>query len=262
MKASFAGQQWDRAEVARRLEHAAQLPFLARSPRTIAAGRLSRLRVAGGDGRTAGDARLGWLLGKRSARSRARIRSWSTAKSRSSPLVTLREHIAGGLAPAFDEARLHPSRARRLIRAGAYAGSLVSPRTAHEYGIESNGADEPSRCRRWSSRRRPCRAPTRCARSAPASYVGNFRYLNFSDRQRCRITGMTRFATFWVEGGEIVAPLEVMRFDDSLYRMLGAELEALTARPTGSSNSGTYGGRSVETSRVPGALLKALRLTL
>ena len=42
-----------------------------------------------------------------------------------------------------------------------------------------------------------------------------------------------------------------MRFDDSLYRMLGSELEALDDETDWILNTGTYGGRSVETSRVP-----------
>ena len=59
-------------------------------------------------------------------------------------------------------------------------------------------------------------------------YVGNLWYLNYSDRPACRMTGMTRFATFWVEDGRIVAPVDVLRFDDTIYRMLGENLEALT----------------------------------
>ena len=43
------------------------------------------------------------------------------------------------------------------------------------------------------------------------------------------MTGMTRFATFWVENGKVVAPVNVLRFDDTLYRLLGSKLEALTA---------------------------------
>ena len=39
---------------------------------------------------------------------------------------------------------------------------------------------------------------------------------------------MTRFATFWVEQGSIQAPLNVMRFDESIYRMLGEHLVDLT----------------------------------
>ena len=37
------------------------------------------------------------------------------------------------------------------------------------------------------------------------------------------MTGMTRFATFWVENGEVVAPVNVMRFDDTLYSLFGTE---------------------------------------
>ena len=36
-------------------------------------------------------------------------------------------------------------------------------------------------------------------------FVGNLWYTNFSDRAACRTTGMTRFATFWIDEGEIVA---------------------------------------------------------
>lgn len=57
--------------------------------------------------------------------------------------------------------------------------------------------------------------------------VSNFWYLNWSDRAAGRLTGMTRFASLWVENGEPVAPLSVMRFDDSLFRLLGSQLEAL-----------------------------------
>jgi hypothetical protein len=44
--------------------------------------------------------------------------------------------------------------------------------------------------------------------------------------------------------------------------MLGTELEALDDEADWILNNGTYDGRSVETSRVPGALLKSMRLTL
>ena len=59
--------------------------------------------------------------------------------------------------------------------------------------------------------------------------VNNVWYLNYSDRASAsRITGMTRFATFWVENGVIQAPLNVMRFDETIYRMFGDNLLALT----------------------------------
>ena len=93
-------------------------------------------------------------------------------------------------------------------------------------------------------------------------YVGNLHYLNFSDRANGRVTGMTRFATFWVEDGRVVAPVNVMRWDDTLYRMLGEQLEALTDQPQWILDNRTYGQRSVQTSRVPGALLRRMAFTL
>ncbi len=92
--------------------------------------------------------------------------------------------------------------------------------------------------------------------------VGNLWYLNFSDRPAGRITGMTRFATFWVEGGRIVAPVVPMRFDDTLYRMLGDNLVDLTRSRELLLDPSTYGERSTASARLPGALLRALKFTL
>jgi len=76
------------------------------------------------------------------------------------------------------------------------------------------------------------------------------------------MTGMTRFATFWVENGEIVAPLNVMRFDDTIHRMLGSELEALTVERDLLLSASTYYNRSTGSSRLPGVLLKDFAFTL
>ncbi len=263
VKASCAGQHWDRAEVERRIEATrAQLPYLARSPRTIEPGAY-RAYVS-----PAAMDELLWMLNwggvsaKEQRTRQSTIQQLVDGEASLSAQVTLRENIAGGLAPPFDEAGFTRPEAVDLIRAGRHAGSLVSPRTAQEYGIDSNGADESESMQAMEL------APGSLARADALRaldtgvFVGNFHYLNWSDRSAARITGMTRFATWWVERGEIVAPLSVMRFDDSLYRMLGTELEALDDETDWILNSGTYGGRSVETSRVPGALLRQLRLTL
>ncbi|MGH7968844.1 MAG: metallopeptidase TldD-related protein, partial [Limisphaerales bacterium] len=92
--------------------------------------------------------------------------------------------------------------------------------------------------------------------------IGNLWYLNYSDRNACRLTGMTRFATFWVEHGEIAGPVNVMRFDDSLYRILGSNLIALTAEREWRLSTSTYDCRSNASMHIPGALIGGLRLTL
>jgi predicted Zn-dependent protease len=73
---------------------------------------------------------------------------------------------------------------------------------------------------------------------------------------------MTRFATFFVEGGKIVAPVDVLRFDDTIYRMLGTSLEALTAETELLQDTGTYRARALAGMRLPGALLSEMTFTL
>ena len=92
--------------------------------------------------------------------------------------------------------------------------------------------------------------------------INNLWYLNFSDRMNARMTGMTRFATFWVENGEAVAPTNVMRFDDSVYRILGDNLTGLTSTREFIPDSRTYGSRITASKRLPGAFVDGFRLTL
>ena len=93
-------------------------------------------------------------------------------------------------------------------------------------------------------------------------YIGNLWYLNFSDRPACRLTGMTRFASFWVEDGKIVAPVNVMRFDDSVFRLFGEQLVGLTAERELVASSDTYGARNVSSMRLPGAVVRDMAFTL
>ena len=73
---------------------------------------------------------------------------------------------------------------------------------------------------------------------------------------------MTRFATFWVENGEIKAPLNVMRFDETAYRVLGENLVALTAERDLILDADTYSQRSTCSGRLPGALVEDFTFTL
>ena len=93
-------------------------------------------------------------------------------------------------------------------------------------------------------------------------YVSNLWYLNFSDRNACRATGMTRFATFWVEQGVVLQPLNVMRFDETLYRALGENLVGLTAERELILDPETYFRRSTHSGRMPGALIEDFTFTL
>ena len=93
-------------------------------------------------------------------------------------------------------------------------------------------------------------------------YLSNLHYLNWSDRLGGRITGMTRYACFYVENGEIVAPIENMRFDDTIYNVFGNNLESVTEENHLVPNVGTYDGRDLGGTHCPGILLNSFSLTL
>ncbi len=176
--------------------------------------------------------------------------------------VTICEATADGVAPAFQsEGFARPGKVA-LIDSGRLVGALVSPRTAREFSLEANGANCDEAPEALAMAGGALSARDALAALGTGLYIGNLHYLNYSDRPACRMTGMTRFATFWAEDGRIVAPVNVLRFDDTLYRMFGANLEALTTETELILESGTYRERALASMRVPGALLSELAFTL
>ena len=263
VKTSHAGFDWDAAAFARTAEDAAsRVPALARPPMTIPPGEVRAYLTPAALGEILG--MLSWGgFGLAAHRTRATIfLRMIEGGARLNERVTLTEATALGAAPAFQREGFLKPGAVGLIERGVYRDCLVSPRSAAEYGVATNGA----------SRAEVPASLDMAAGELPEAdvlkalgtgvYVSNLWYLNFSDRSSGRLTGMTRFASFWVENGEIVAPLNVMRFDDTIYRMLGSELEALTAERALWLDPGTYEGRTLDSVRLPGALLAGLRFTL
>jgi predicted Zn-dependent protease len=266
VKAGLSGFAWDeRAFAAKMREARAELAHMTRPPKTLQPGSyrvyltpaamedIASMMCWGGFSARA-------LETKQS--SFTRMRGGNGDEVRLAPSVTIVEATDDGVAPAFQgEGFVRPASVS-LIEAGRLVGSLVSPRTAREFELEANGANG------WETPESLAMAGgTLAAKDALAAldtglYVGNLHYLNYSDRPASRITGMTRFATFWAAGGKIVAPVDVLRFDDTLFRMLGGSLEALTTETELLLESGTYGSRQVASMRLPGALLSGMTFTL
>lgn len=263
VKSAWAGSQWNRAELQQRMDAAReQLAHLSQPPRTLAPGEVrAYLSPAAVDELMA---MLSWggVSDKAQRTKQSCIQRLADGEAQLSPQITLREDAGGGLAPAFDGAGFTRPTQVTLVEGGRHAGSLVSPRTAREYGVEANGAEDDEGLQSLAMAPGALPEAEVLAALDTGLFIGNLHYLNFSDRAGGRITGLTRFATFWVERGRIVAPVNVMRFDDTLYRVLGPHLEALTDTPQWMMDSGTYGQRSVRTSRVTGALLSKFALTL
>ncbi len=178
------------------------------------------------------------------------------------PRVSLHDDLELAGAPLFlPEGFVRPPRVV-LLDAGRMAGALVSPRTAREFSVESNHASEHERPAAWSMAAGNLPEAQAMEALGTGLALSNLWYLNYSDRQTCRITGMTRFATVWVRDGEPIGPVRAMRFDDSLYRLLGSELEALTDSARWLPDTSSYDGRTFGGARVPGALVRSMRFTL
>lgn len=261
VKTSCAGFEWSCEVFRRRVEEAAeQLAILARPPRTIAPGAYRVYLAPSALAEFVG--LLGWggfSLKSHRTRNTPLLKMIETGAVLHES-VHLRENVRQGLAPNFTSAGFLRPDSVDLIRAGRCADCLVSPRSAKEYGQPVNADEETPTSLDLA-------AGTLAEEDVLSAldegvWAGHLWYLNYSDFPAGRITGMTRFATFWVEGGRIVAPLNVMRFDETVYNALGTNLLALTQRRDFLPSGETYGRRSVSSSRMPGALIRDFHFTL
>jgi predicted Zn-dependent protease len=179
-----------------------------------------------------------------------------------SSLITVRENTKEGISPNFQSDGFIKPDSVVLIEQGALKDSLVSPRSAKEYGEETNGANGGESPESVDMAGGTLGDKDILSELGTGIYMNNAWYLNYSDMQAARITGMTRFATFWVEGGRIKAPLNVMRFDETLFRMFGSNLAGLTRNRDHILDPSTYEERSTESMRLPGALVHDFSFTL
>jgi predicted Zn-dependent protease len=263
VKTSYAGFAWETPGFARKVaEAAAQLDILSRPPRTISRGRY-RVYLAP----TALYDILEMLAWSGFGLKDHRTKQTSLLKMveegvRLHPAVTVRENTRDGVAPNFQEAGFIKPDHVTLIEAGSFRDCLVSPRSAKEYGVATNGASNAEAPESVEMAAGDIAHDEVLQRLDTGVYINNVWYLNYSDRPACRMTGMTRFATFWVEGGIIQTPLSVMRFDESIYHMLGDHLVGLTAEREFILDPSTYNQRSTGSSRLPGALVEDFNFTL
>ena len=176
--------------------------------------------------------------------------------------VTLSENIAGGVTPAFqNEGYLKPDTID-LIKEGALGTLLCSPRTSKEYDVNHNGANASESASALEMQGGNLAQQDILTQLGTGLYIGNLWYLNYSDRSSGRFTGMTRFACFWVENGEIKAPINVVRFDDSFFNIFGENLIDLTQEREYILDSSTYEQRNSGSARLPGALVSGFKVTL
>lgn len=179
-----------------------------------------------------------------------------------SPKFTLIDNLNLGYSTPFNSLGEIGPKELMLIKNGQLENFLTSTATATEYKLESNFADPSEGMRSPEIRAGTLKEAEALKILGTGLYLSNLHYINWSDVQTARITGMTRFACFWVENGEIQGPIQDMRFDDSLFNLFGKNLIDLTENQQVYTDTATYLKRSLGAVKVPGMLLQGMNFTL
>jgi len=261
VKATYAGMTWDGRALAARIEAIRRgLEIMGRPPRTLRPGRYRAYLAPAAVGELTD--MLAWggfdLKGHRTRQTP--LLKLVGGERTFDPRVSIREENRRGLKPSFTPEGFRSPGTVTLIDGGRYAQCLVDARDAKEYGEPVNAAGGSPESLALDGGDIP--DSQILARLDTGLYVGNLWYCNWSDPNDCRVTGMTRFGTYWVEGGELIAPVNVMRFDDSLYHLLGGRLEGLTTERELILSPQTYEGRSTDSQLLPGILVSGIELAL
>ena len=263
VKAVHAGRHWDEVAWARQLaQGAAQLPLLDHAPKALAPGRYRAYFAPSAVSDLLGTLAWGGFSQKEQAIGTSPLMRLVRGEVALHASVQLTEDTGRSIAPAFTPEGFTGPGPVPLVADGRHAGNLCSPRSAREFGLPTNGALSGENPQALSLAAGTLPEADVLKALGTGLYISNLHYLNYSDRQHCRVTGMTRFACFWVEHGELVAPLQVMRFDDDLLDLLGPRLIALTDRAELHPDTSTYGQRQLGSITTPGALVAGFELTL
>lgn len=263
VKTGYGGFSWDDSAFARKVDAArSHLTVLERSPRALKPGRY-RVYLSP-QAMTEVTGMMGWggFSLKAHRTKQTPLIKMVEDDARMDARVTMLENTKDGLSPNFNSSGFVKPDTVTLIDAGRYQDCLTSPRSAKEYGVATNGADSSEGPASLEIKAGQLKQERVAAALGDGLYVNNLWYLNFSDRSACRVTGMTRFASFWVEKGQIVAPVDVMRFDESVLKMLGDKLVDFTEERELLLSASTYGQRSTESALLPGALVDDFSFTL
>ncbi|HGM5581629.1 TPA: TldD/PmbA family protein [Pseudomonas putida] len=262
VKANYAGQAWSGEAFSDRLQLAReQLQHLGRPAITLKPGSYRAYLAPAAMDEIAGMLAWGGFSAQALATGNSPLQRLYNGDTQLDPRVSFSEQVSGSLSPAFSDEG-SPRQDLLLIGEGRGHKRLVSARSAAEFSLQSNGADSYESPCALSLAAGELASQDILARLGTGLYISNLWYLNYSDLPAARMTGLTRFATFWVENGQIQGPVSTMRFDDSLYNLLGPQLEDLTRERELILSTSTYGQRQTGSSHLPGALVRGLTLTL
>lgn len=263
VKGTFAGNQWDQAAYGAKLaDSKRQLERLAQPPKLIPRGQYRTYLAPTAVAELVSILSWGGVSEASLQQGGSALGVLQRGEKLLSPAFTLTENFGRGLVPRFNEWGEVAPVDLPVIVAGQLKNTLISARTAKEYNKTANGAAGGEYLRAAELTTGALPVAHVLSQLETGLYVSNLHYLNWSDRPTGRVTGMTRYACFWVEQGEIVAPIENLRFDESLYRYFGDQLIDLTDTQEFIPEVGTYDHRSLGGVWVPGVLVDNFTYTL
>ena len=264
VKGTFAGSEWNEsAYLAKINDGKQQLEMLSHPVKELPKGQYKTYFAPAAVADLLGMLSWGAISEASIQQGNSALAALSRQEKQLSPKFTLKENFQRGLVPRFNNLGEMAASELTLIEKGSLINSLVNSRTAKEYNKPANGANGSETLRSPEINPGNLTFEQILPSLDTGLYVSNLHYLNWSDRPSGRITGMTRYACFWVENGEIVAPIANLRFDESLYRFWGAEnLIDLTNFQEFIPEVGTYENRQLGGSLVPGMLVKDFTYTL
>ena len=262
VKGTYAGTAWDLGELAQKAEASAeQMQVLRQTPRRVPPGRYRVFLTPAALWELLGV--LGWGgFGLRAHRTKTTpLLKMVEAGARLHRGVSLRENTAEGVAPGFHDAGFIRPPEVQLIEAAPTAsacvaalGARVRRRDQRRVGeriavVDRHGRREPAarprarRARHRHLRRQPLVSELLRPHGLPHDRHDALRHLLGRGRRH-------------------PVPARVMRFDETVYRLLGENLIALTAEREFILDPGSYFHRSTDSARLPGALVDDFTLTL
>lgn len=262
VKGIYAGKDWQYQDYKFQIERSQQQSIaLQRPSKTIERGQYRTYFAPAASSELLGF--LTWSVGEASfQQGSSALLKLKNQERTLSPLLSLSENFIHGNVPRFNDLGEVAPEYLPIISNGKLVNTLVSSRSAKEYSKNANGAGSGETMRSPEVATGNLAEADILKRLDTGLYLSNLHYLNWSDRTGGRITGMTRYACFWVENGEFIAPIENLRFDDSIYDFFGDNLEDFTDFWEFIPDTGTYEKRSLGGIFAPGMLVQKFTFTL
>lgn len=263
VKSLYAGLNFEPNELAKNIsESKAKLDLMGIEPKKMPRGEYRVYLAPSAVSELIGTLSWGGLSMSAHQRGQGSLKSLWKGEKKFSPKFSLAESFEINLSPRFNDSGEVAPMHLNLIEKGEFKNFLTATRTANEFKVETNFATD------WEALRSPVVSAGSILDEdilneiGTGLYISDLHYLNWSDRESARITGMTRYACFYVENGKLVAPIEDLRFDESYYHIFGEGLLGLTKNTYIIPRTGSYFEREIGGMQVPGIIVDKFKFTL